>query len=89
MTPINQLAQYIIHDTEAETIEPEVSLIIGMLITIEAEHILMLRTKDERRAALDTLQPKIRADVERQVITTWKDQKRRYSNKDVERTPST
>jgi len=85
MTPINQLAQYIIHDTEAETIEPEVSLIIGMLITLEAEHILLMRTKDERRAALDTLPPKIRQDVERQVIATWKDQKKRYSDKDVER----
>jgi hypothetical protein len=88
MTPINQLSQYIIHDTEAETIEPEVSLIIGMLITLEAEHILLMRTKDERRAALDTLPPKIRQDVERQVIATWKDQKKRYSDKDVERKPS-
>jgi len=88
MTPINQLAQYIIHDTEAETIEPEVSLIIGMLITLEAEHILLMRTKDERRAALDTLPPKIRQDVERQVMITWQDQKRRYSDKDIARKPS-
>jgi hypothetical protein len=88
MTPINQLAQYIIHDTEADTIEPEVSLIIGMLITIEAEYILTLRTKDERRTALETLPPKIRADVERQVMITWQDQKRRYSDKDIARKPS-
>jgi hypothetical protein len=88
MTPINQLAQYIIHDAESETIEPEVSLIIGMMVTLEAEYILTLRTKDERRAALETLPPKIRADVQRQVLATWSDAKQRYSDKDIARKPS-
>lgn len=85
MTPITQLSQYIIHDTECDQIEPEVSLLLGMLINLEAEYLLEMKTKSERQQSLELLPPKIREDVKRQVLAIWNDTQKRYSDKELKR----
>lgn len=76
-TPLQQFKSYIYEGVEPSKIEPEISMLIGMLISIEARYILDMRTKDERRAALETLPELIRRDVQSAIMSIWSDSKQK------------
>lgn len=76
-TPIQQFKAYLVDGVELDAIEPEISMLIGMLIGIEARYILDMRTKDERRSALTSLPEKIRDDVQREIMAVWSDAKQK------------
>lgn len=71
-SPIEQLGYYLINGIELEKINPEVSILIGQMVMAEAEHILDMRTKTERREALSRLPDNVRSDVERGIMMLWK-----------------
>lgn len=84
-TPIQQLRAYLVDDVERDVIAPEVAILVGMLINLEAEYLLDMKTKAERQQALAALPDKIREEVQRQVMVIWSDTKNRYSDKEIAR----
>lgn len=70
MTPINQVITWLSGEDPAQ-VDDGTLLFLSALIHLEAEAILDMKTKGQRRAALSALPDQVRETVEREIMSIW------------------